>query len=103
MRGEKPIKDKKYDILHHPNIKKTADGGALPYVHNKSGKFFTDDLSFTVNKDDLSNVEIVDMEVVIKDEENDEPTQSAKALDRIKNVPEVLKETINKIKKIGGK
>ncbi len=103
LRGEKPIKDKKYDILHHPNIKKTADGGALPYVHNKSGKFFTDDLSFTVNKDDLSNVEIVDMEVVIKDEETDEPTQSAKALDRIKNVPEVLKETINKIKKIGGK
>lgn len=102
LRGEKPIIDKKYDILHHPNIKKTADGGAVPYVHNKSGKFFTDDLSFTV-KDDLSNVEIVDTEVVIKDEENDEPTQSAAALDRIKNVAEVLTKTLNKIKKIGGK
>lgn len=102
MRGEKPIIDKKYDILHHPNIKKTADGGAVPYVHNKSGKFFTDDLSFTVNKD-LSNVEIVDTEVIIKDEKSDEPTQSAKALDRIKNVPEVLKENLKKIKKIGGK
>ena len=102
LRGEKPVKDKKYDILHHPNIKKTADGGALPYVHNKSGKFFTEDLSFTV-KDDLSNVEIMDTEVVNKDNEDDEPTQSATALNHIKNVPRVLNETLNKFKNFGGK
>lgn len=33
IRGEKPIMDKKFDILSHQNIKLTADGGADPYVH----------------------------------------------------------------------
>ena len=25
--------DEKYDILHHPNVSLTTDGGAKPYVH----------------------------------------------------------------------
>ena len=40
IRGEKPIEDKKFDILSHPNIKLTADGGAVPYTHSKAGKYF---------------------------------------------------------------
>lgn len=33
IRGERPIMDLKYDILKHPNIKFSADGGAEPYEH----------------------------------------------------------------------
>ena len=33
IRGEKPVLDKKYDITRHPNFKKSAAGGAEPYVH----------------------------------------------------------------------
>ena len=33
IRGERPIFDKKYDILKHPNIKYTKDGKAKPYQH----------------------------------------------------------------------
>lgn len=33
IRGERPIFDKKYDILKHPNIKYTKDGSAKPYQH----------------------------------------------------------------------
>lgn len=33
IRGERPIFDKKYDILKHPNIKYTKDGKAMPYQH----------------------------------------------------------------------
>ena len=33
IRGERPIKDLKYDILKHPNIDKTADGKSKPYIH----------------------------------------------------------------------
>ena len=33
IRGERPIFDKKYDILKHPNIKYTKDGKSLPYQH----------------------------------------------------------------------
>lgn len=35
IRGERPIKDEKYDILKHPNIALTADGKAKPYEHGK--------------------------------------------------------------------
>lgn len=33
IRGERPIMNLKYDILKHPNIKLSADGGAEPYEH----------------------------------------------------------------------
>lgn len=34
IRGERPVIDKKYDILKHPNIASTSDGGAAPYIHS---------------------------------------------------------------------
>lgn len=34
IRGEKPVRDKKYDIKKHPNVRRTADGEAKPYIHN---------------------------------------------------------------------
>lgn len=33
IRGERPVKDLKYELLKHPNIALTEDGGAEPYVH----------------------------------------------------------------------
>ena len=33
LRGERPIFDKKYDLLKHPNIKATRDGGTKCYPH----------------------------------------------------------------------
>ena len=38
IRGERPIKDLKYDILKHPNIKYTADGKGEIYKHGKVDK-----------------------------------------------------------------
>ena len=35
VRGEQPVRDLKYDILKHPNIKLTTDGGAEPYRHGE--------------------------------------------------------------------
>lgn len=32
LRSEDPVVDRKYDLLKHPNIKLTTDGGAAPYV-----------------------------------------------------------------------
>lgn len=36
IRGERPVCDLKYDILKHPNVLRTADGDAEPYVHGIS-------------------------------------------------------------------
>lgn len=34
IRGEKPVRDKKYDIKKHLNVRRTADGEAKAYIHN---------------------------------------------------------------------
>jgi len=38
IRGERAIKDLKYDILSHPNIAQTSDGGNNQYIHGTSQK-----------------------------------------------------------------
>lgn len=35
IRGERPVMDLKYNILKHPNIRLSADGGAEPYDHTR--------------------------------------------------------------------
>lgn len=35
IRGERPIKDEKYNLLKHPNIHLTTDGGMPPYEHGR--------------------------------------------------------------------
>ena len=61
IRGEHPIQDEKFDILHHPNIKLTADGGMPPYMHGQAPKAL--DLS-----DVLLSGEYADYEVLSEDE-----------------------------------
>ena len=57
IRGERPIIDDKYDILKHPNIKETEDGGAAPYVHSPTCLYAVEDLSFPFTS--LADVEII--------------------------------------------
>ena len=33
IRGERPVKDFKYDILKHPNVSLSTDGGREPFIH----------------------------------------------------------------------
>ena len=68
IRGEKPIMDKKFNILSHPNIKSTEDGGAKPYKHNKNNSRFKEDISFT-NPETVKFIEF-------KEEENQNDEKS---------------------------
>ena len=61
IRGERPLIDKKFDILSHPNIAKSADGKALPYKNSKWEKYLRNDLSFTINED-LSNIKLLEVD-----------------------------------------
>ena len=58
VRGEAPVIDEKYDLMRHPNIKLTGDGGAAPYVHASRCLYSADDLDFTFTS--LDDVEIID-------------------------------------------
>ena len=66
IRGERPIKDKKYNILGHPNIRFTADGKEKPYFHGESNNAIaTINIDLNVNKykfnkfKDKDNYEII--------------------------------------------
>ena len=34
IRGERPVIDEKYDLMLHPTIRYTEDGGAASYIHS---------------------------------------------------------------------
>ena len=40
IRGERPIRDFKYDILNHPNVRYTTDGGAPAFKHGEDTRSF---------------------------------------------------------------
>ena len=60
IRGERPIKDLKYDILKHPNISLTADGHAPSYEHGKVNNAIA---TITVDYDAI-NYDFKDIEVI---------------------------------------
>ena len=95
IRGEKPIMDKKFDILSHPNIKLTADGGAVPYTHNKQGKYFRKNMAnkFTAPDDVVidekfiqsSGISFVDLPVEPETEETEQPKEKQSLIKQIKS------------------
>ena len=70
VRGERPIKDLKYDILKHPNVALTTDGKAKPYVHGKTNNaiatvvidYDVNNYKFDSIKDIEDNYEIISSE-----------------------------------------
>lgn len=60
LRGEAPVIDRKYDLMRHPNIRLTVDGGARPYVHSSQCLYGVEDLDFTFTS--LEEVELIEME-----------------------------------------
>ena len=36
IRGAKPVLDLKYELMNHPAIRHTVDGGGLPYIHHQT-------------------------------------------------------------------
>ena len=62
IRGERPIKDFKYDILKHPNVKLSVDGNAKPYMYGEDSKSIA-----TINLDfsSIKRIESIDEEETI--------------------------------------
>ncbi len=74
IKGERPIKDKKYDLLKHPNIKQTLDGGHKPYIHGQAHHFIDDwqDIILSNNEYELLDTEETEKYIkeIKKNEEN---------------------------------
>ncbi len=73
IRGERPIKDKKYNILKHLNIKYTTDGKAKPYFHGEaSNAIATINIDLNTNKYKFKNIKNKDNYEIISSENIDE-------------------------------
>ena len=75
IRGERPVKDLKYDLLKHPNIDLTADGKAEPYIHGEAKDALlsielTSDFDGEISREELAKAgEMADGYVLLSEED----------------------------------
>ncbi len=79
IRGERPVQDEKYDVMKHPAISMTSDGGAEPYVHGEDIVSIAD-LGFNENVIKKASEEPVDSDeyVFLSEEELEELIEKRK-------------------------
>ena len=72
MRGERPVMDKKYDIMRHPNVKLTPDKGGERFVHGEvTTSLATIEIAWDVDPKSLPEAEMesdVEMSLYTKEE-----------------------------------
>ena len=61
IRGERPIRDLKYDILHHPNVALTTDGSAPAYTHGEDTRSIAS-MAFSFDKKAVKNAAAMEAE-----------------------------------------
>ena len=69
IRGEPPIKDFKYDILNHPNVKYTPDGEGEPYEHGKANNVVASMQALNIDAQNLPELETKSNYELLSDEE----------------------------------
>lgn len=76
IRGERPIKDKKYNLLNHPNIKQTLDGGYPPYIHDQASHFIEDWQNILLSSNEYELLDEEETENYLKEIKENEETQN---------------------------
>ena len=72
IRGERPIMDKKFDILRHPNVDKTTDGKGKAYRYGDANNAIASiNIDYNINYDELTYIKtlkIADYEILSSEE-----------------------------------
>ncbi len=76
IKGERPIIDLKYNLLKHPNIKMTVDGGYRPYEHGKEDKSISDWQDIILSGDDYELLDEKQTEEYLKEIKQNEKTKN---------------------------
>lgn len=76
IRGERPIKDRKYNLLKHPNIKQTLDGGYPPYIHDQASHFIEDWQNILLTQNEYELLDEEETENYLKEIKENEETQN---------------------------
>lgn len=75
IRGERPIFDKKFDILKHPHVKYTRDGSAKAYRHGIAKHFIEDWQNILLSDNDYELLGDEDMEEYFNELEDNQDTK----------------------------
>lgn len=62
IRGERPVQDFKYDILRHPNVRETTDGGAPAFAHGEDTRSIAA-MSFVFDKNVVKHAQEIKPEL----------------------------------------
>ena len=87
IRGERPIKDLKYDILKHPNIEYTTDGKAKPYNHGKTNNAIaTITVDYDIENYKYNSIEEIEQDYeIISSEDMDKYLEERNGLNEKRN------------------
>lgn len=76
IKGERPVKDKKYDLLKHPNIKQTLDGGHEPYIHGQAHHFIDDWQNILLSSNEYELLDQEEVEKYVKEIKKNEESKN---------------------------
>lgn len=67
IRGERPVFDRKYDIMKHPNIRETRDGNREAYYHGNADHMINDWQNIILGDDEYELYSEEDMELYFQE------------------------------------
>jgi type IV secretion system protein VirD4 len=82
IRGVKPVMDLKYDLMRHPAIRYTVDGGGPPYIHHQEKpqlKFQGEPLfapEFKLSEEEKENAEYAEIKAERTEKHPAEPAEN---------------------------
>lgn len=76
IKGERPVKDKKYDLQKHPNIKQTLDGGRAPYIHGQAHHFIDDWQNILLSSNEYELLDQEEVEKYVKEIKKNEESKN---------------------------
>lgn len=76
LKGERPVRDRKFNLLKHPRIKQTMDGGREPYIHGQVNHFIEDWQNILLSDNEYELLDVEETENYLKEIEEDEENKN---------------------------
>ena len=76
LKGERPVQDRKFNLLKHPRIKQTMDGGREPYIHGQVNHYIEDWQNILLSNNEYELLDVEETENYLKELEEDEENKN---------------------------
>ena len=76
LKGERPVRDRKFNLLKHPRIKQIMDGDREPYIHGQVNHFIEDWQNILLSNNEYELLDVEETENYLKEIEEDEENKN---------------------------